>query len=139
MQSQNQGPPKRDGSCNYCTIKGHWARECFKRKRDRDNGIWKETNPTPPRSGRGGRGGNRGGRQGGQGRSNYNASSIDQPQSDQAPTSQPSSSSSDQGQHNDSTNQHHNNQPQHNNNAYLENAASALSIDPQHYKDILGL
>ena len=28
---------KRNGSCNYCHKKGHWARECFKKAADQRN------------------------------------------------------------------------------------------------------
>jgi hypothetical protein len=28
-------PPRRKGECRYCGIKGHWAKECRKRERDR--------------------------------------------------------------------------------------------------------
>ena len=40
---------KKEGNCNYCGIAGHWARDCFRKKKDAQNGALKKSqNPAKP-------------------------------------------------------------------------------------------
>jgi gag-polypeptide of LTR copia-type/GAG-pre-integrase domain len=40
---------KRTGKCNYCGHDGHWARECFKKRRDRDQAKNRDQGKNPRR------------------------------------------------------------------------------------------
>ena len=41
---KGEAPRQRPSSCNYCAMKGHWARECHKKQSDIRSGKFSQNN-----------------------------------------------------------------------------------------------